>query len=88
MIRVALEQLEPGDVLWAYARGYWRQVRVVGRHNRKATVAYVIRATQSASASVKVQDLPANRFRRDRPLGHYGILDAPAPETHGPGVRS
>lgn len=84
----SLEQIEPGDVLWAYARGYWRQVRVVGKRRKTATVAYVVRATHAASASVKVQDLAANRFRRDRPVGHYGILDAPAPETHGPGVRS
>lgn len=76
----SLDQIEPGDVLWAYARGYWRQVRVVGKRRRTATVAYVIRATRAASASVKVQDLAADRFRRDRPLGHYGILDAAPPE--------
>ena len=80
MTRVlSLEEIEPGDVLWAYARGYWRQVRVVGKVRRRATVAYTIRATSSASASVKVQDLPLERFRRDRPIGHYGIVDAPAP---------
>lgn len=62
------------------SRGYWRQVRVVGKVRRRATVAYHIRATSSASASVKVQDLPLERFRRDRPIGHYGIVDAPAPE--------
>lgn len=74
-----LEEIEPGDVLWAYARGYWRQVRVVGKSRRTATVAYTIRATSAASTSIKVQDLPANRFRRDRPVGYYGIVDAPAP---------
>jgi hypothetical protein len=84
----SLDDVSVGDVLWAYARGYWRQVRVVGKRRKTATVAYVIRATHATSASVKVQDLPTNRFRRDRPVGHYGILDAPAPETHGPGVRS
>lgn len=76
----SLDQIEAGDVLWAYARGYWRQVRVVGKRHRTATVAYVIRATRAASASVKVQDLAADRFRRDRPPGHYGILDAAPPE--------
>ena len=81
MIRVtSLEEIEPGDALWAYARGYWRQVRVLGKSRKTARVAYTIRATSTASASTKVQDLPANRFRRDRPVGYYGIVDAPAPE--------
>jgi hypothetical protein len=85
---MSLEEIEPGDVLWAHARGYWRQVRVLGTGRRTATVAYVIRATQAASASVKVQDLDVNRLRRDRPLGHYGVLDAPAPKGPGPAVQS
>jgi hypothetical protein len=72
MTRVtSLDEIEPGDVLWAYARGYWRQVRVVGKRRKTATVAYTIRATSSASASTKV---------RDRPVGYYRIVDAPAPE--------
>jgi hypothetical protein len=78
----SLEEIEPGDVLWAHARGYWRQVRVLGLMRRTARVAYFIKATSSASASVKLQDLPAARLRRDRPIGHYGILDAPAPESN------
>jgi hypothetical protein len=89
MIRViSLEEIEPGDVLWARARGYWRQVRVVGKTRKTATVAYTIHSTSRASASTKVQDLVPGRLRRDRPVGYYGIVDAPAPATHGPAVRS
>lgn len=82
----SLEQVGPGDVLWAYARGYWRQVRVVTKTRKTATVSYVIRATSSASASIKIQDLKPERLRWDRPAGHYGILDAPAPA--GPGASA
>lgn len=82
MIRVtSLEEIQPGDVLWAYARGWWRQVRVVAKGRRRATVAYTLRATIPAAASLKRQDLPLERFRRDRPPGHYGIVDVPAPDT-------
>jgi hypothetical protein len=75
----SLDQVEIGDVLWARARGYWRRVRVVGKTRRTATVAYTIHATSRASASTKVQDLAPGRLRHDRPVGHYGIVDAPAP---------
>lgn len=84
----SLEEIEPGDVLWARARGYWRQVRVLGKTRKTATVAYTIHATSRAAASTKVQDLVPGRLRRDRPVGYYGIVDAPAPHGPGPGLRS
>lgn len=80
MTRVtSVDELEPGSVLWAYARGYWRQVRVVARVRTRARVTYMVRATSRGSASLTTQDLPASRFRRDRPIGVYGVLDVPPP---------
>lgn len=76
---LAPSDVQPGAVLWARTRGYWRQVRVIGMGRRLVRVQYYIRATSRASASLKVQDIPASRLRLGRPIGHYGIVDAPAP---------
>lgn len=79
----SIDEIALGDVLWAYARNYWRQVRVVAKARRVVTVAYTIRATSTASASLKRQDLSLskNRLRLDRPPGRAGVLDVPAPST-------
>ena len=81
MTRVtSVDELEPGSVLWAYARGYWRQVRVVARARTRARVTYMLYANRpGGSARLTTQDLPASRFRRDRPIGVYGVLDVPPP---------
>jgi hypothetical protein len=82
VIRVAsIEDIQVGDVFWCYARGYWRQVRVLQQKRTTVRVAYLIQTTRSATPSIRVQDLPLHRFRLDRPPGHYGILDVPAPRA-------
>lgn len=79
MIRVtSLEEIEPGDVLWAYAGGVWRHVTVVGKRLRRATVVYTTRAGTPSSA-VKWQALGLERFRRDRPPASQRVVDTPAP---------
>jgi hypothetical protein len=81
MTYLSSDEIHVGAVLWARARGYWREVRVVAKGRRGITVAYLVRATHSASASTKRQDIPWHRLRADRPSGHYGIIDVPAPEA-------
>jgi hypothetical protein len=75
----SLAELALGASAWAYARGYWRQVRVVAKNRTTVRVAYYIQATRAATATVRVQDLPLHRFRQDPPPGNYGIVRTPAP---------
>ena len=75
----SIDEVTVGAVLWAYARGYWRQVRVMGKRRRTVTVAYYVQATRSASPSIRYQDLPAHRLRTDRPNGSYGVVDVTPP---------
>jgi len=62
----SIDQVVVGDVVWAYARGAWRQAVVVALARTRLTVGYVLRGGQ-ARHSV----LPPSRLRRESPgRGH------------------
>ena len=80
MIRVtSLDEVTPGDVFWAYARGRWRLVRVVAKARTRVTVAYTVDAGRGTRRLVG-QVLQLNKLRWDRPAKGLGVIDAPAPE--------
>lgn len=86
------DEILPGSVWWAQARGYWRQVRVDGPVGRRTVrVRYWVQATRSATPTLRVQDLPLGSFRRDDPGGVYGVVRTsappPAPGTVAPSTQ-
>jgi hypothetical protein len=67
-------EIQAGAVVWAQARGYWRQVRVVAVGRRRVRVAYYVRGPRLVE-----QTLPWRELRLEPPTQIYGVVDTPAP---------
>lgn len=76
--RLTITDVTVGLVVWAYARHYWRQVRIVAKARTRVTVAYHL----SQSGRLVRQDLHVWNLRIERPSGRYtGVLSVPPPAT-------
>jgi hypothetical protein len=69
-----VSEIQAGAVVWANARGYWRQVRVVAVSRRRVRVAYYVRGPRLVEQSLE----PA-KLRLEQPRVLYGLVDTPAP---------
>lgn len=74
---VTLAEVEVGAVVWAYARHYWRQVRVIAKGRTRVTVAYWIHE----GGSLVRQGLSIWNLRPERPSSRHGVVSVPAPTT-------
>lgn len=71
----SIDQVEVGAVVWAYARHYWREVRVVAKARTLVTVAYWIHD----GGSLVKQRLQVWNLRYERPQRLNGSITTPAP---------
>lgn len=72
---VSIHEAQVGDVFWAYARHYWREVRIVGKARTRVAVAFWIHD----GGSLVKQLLQVWNLRRERPARQNGALRTPAP---------
>jgi hypothetical protein len=74
-------EIQAGAVVWAQARGYWRQVRVIWVHayRPKVRVAYYVRGPRLVE-----QSLELGKLRLELPKVLYGVVDTPAPRWPRP----
>lgn len=70
----SIAELEPGQEVWAYARGYWRKARVVTKARKTARVGFRL----STSDLIRVQALQLGELRRTDPGNRY-FQPIPAP---------
>ncbi len=75
----SVEEIGLGEELWAYARGWWRRVRVVAMGGNTVTVAFRLIGLNARDGAFRLQRLPLHRLRRTcfRPAGR--VLEAQAP---------
>jgi hypothetical protein len=57
-------------VAWAYARHYWRQVRVVEKARTRVTVVYRL----AIGGGIRRQVLQAFNLKTEKPTPRFGVL--------------
>jgi len=64
-----------GETAWAYARHYWREVRIVSKARTRVTVAYHL----SVGGRLVHQHLAVWNLRLERPTNSAWAVDVAAP---------
>lgn len=81
----SVDEIEPGDTCWAYARHFWRRVRVVRTMQTQVEVTFRL----DRCGSPRVQVVPFGCLRRHYPDSKYIVTVAPPPDgASDPGPAS
>lgn len=81
-----LDQVAVGGIVWAYARGWWREARVVAVGSApggvvvRGVVRVAFRLGVHSAWRLREQALPLSKIRLERPQAFRVIANVPAPE--------